>query len=401
MAWGDAPTLVTSLSGTATPQVITGVTIAAGTTGYVCVSYEDSFRTISSVADSAGNTWVVASQFKNGGDNSTVALLVGNIANALSGGTITVTYSSTGGLSAGRYEVYSSDGVVTSSIVDQVATNAGGFTSAPSTGVTPTTTQADELCIGVLGSRNAGAATMTPPTNFLEANGDGSVSGTCKLYVVYRYVSSTGTYGGAASASGSAQWCGTIATVKKAAGGGTFSKSGGIQSVGSVGGAKAFSASKSNGIQSAGTIGGALPAPSQIARPVADGNITGFLPSTGIDIYAVLDEVVPDDNDYAESGLSPSGNKFRIKLDILNPPPAGTKTIRWRPFKDTAGGNQHNDVLRLYEGGDETFGSGTLLQTFTRNNIPGLGSEITYEEDVTATITTPWNLWAEIEATEV
>ena len=133
----------------------------------------------------------------------------------------------------------------------------------------------------------------------------------------------------------------------------------------------------------------------QKVRPVADGDTDGFSPSTGGSIWATIDESTPSETDYAVSVTSPDGKKFREKLGVLNPPPAGTKTIHIRPYKASSGGETHSGIVRLYEGGSGTFGSGSLIQTFNLGALDEVANTI--DLTVTNTITSWWDLWVEYE----
>lgn len=133
----------------------------------------------------------------------------------------------------------------------------------------------------------------------------------------------------------------------------------------------------------------------QKVRPISDGATDGFSPSTGTELFAVLDEETPSDTDYVDSILTPEGKKFRVKLGVLNAPPAGTRTLKIRPYKHVSGGEQHNAIVRLYEGGSSAFGSGTLVQTFNLTNLDEIADTISLA--ITGTITKYWDLWVEYE----
>jgi hypothetical protein len=55
-----------------------------------------------------------------------------------------------------------------------------------------------------------------------------------------------------------------------------------------------------------------------------------WTPSTGGNLYAVIDEVSADDADYVTSAASPSQDSMTVQLTPLDEPQAGTTTLHIR-----------------------------------------------------------------------
>ena len=58
----------------------------------------------------------------------------------------------------------------------------------------------------------------------------------------------------------------------------------------------------------------------QYARPASDIAAGGWLPSTGANLYAMLDEVAADDADYVYSPANPTTEQFEVKLSLVTDP---------------------------------------------------------------------------------
>ena len=61
-------------------------------------------------------------------------------------------------------------------------------------------------------------------------------------------------------------------------------------------------------------------AASQYARPIADIAANGWLPSTGTDLYAMLDETSVDHADFIRSPADPTTQQFEVKLSAVTDP---------------------------------------------------------------------------------
>ena len=67
----------------------------------------------------------------------------------------------------------------------------------------------------------------------------------------------------------------------------------------------------------------------QFAYPASDIAANGWLPSSGGDLYAMLDEAAADDADYIYSPDNPTSQQFEVKLTPTDKPAAGS-TMRFR-----------------------------------------------------------------------
>jgi len=76
----------------------------------------------------------------------------------------------------------------------------------------------------------------------------------------------------------------------------------------------------------------------QYARPDADtSNAGSWSPSTGSDLYAVIDEAVADDVDNVSIG-SPEDSAFVVRLsDVTDPSSAADHKVYYRALDDSAG----------------------------------------------------------------
>jgi len=68
----------------------------------------------------------------------------------------------------------------------------------------------------------------------------------------------------------------------------------------------------------------------QFARPVSDVSAGGWTPSSGSDLFAMVDEVTASDTDYIRSGASPANDAAVVTLGGMSTPAAGTVTLRVR-----------------------------------------------------------------------
>ena len=139
---------------------------------------------------------------------------------------------------------------------------------------------------------------------------------------------------------------------------------------------------------------------SQFMRPSADSVVGSYTNQAGssTNIYQSIDEVNADDSDYIQSPLSPSNAPVRLKLGTGVTPAAGSRTFRWRVAKDVTGGNQIDATAKIYQGGGNVQGAGTLKETFTHTNVT---TATTFTETVTATITDYSDLYVEFSANQV
>ncbi len=123
--------------------------------------------------------------------------------------------------------------------------------------------------------------------------------------------------------------------------------------------------------------------------------------AAGTALAAAIDESSASDTDYIQSVDSPSAAGCRVKLASGSDPSLSTgHVIHWRVAKNNTG--QTVDVtVKLYQGGGNSIGAGTLIATRTRTNV---GTTFTtYDETLTGTeadaITNYTDLYLEFYAT--
>jgi hypothetical protein len=148
---------------------------------------------------------------------------------------------------------------------------------------------------------------------------------------------------------------------------------------------------------------GPLTAP-QYLRPTADSVVGAYTTQAAgtTDLYQTIDETTASDADYVQSALAPSSAVYRFKLGTGTDPSSSTgHVIRWRVGKSPSDGQVINATIRIYQGGGNSAGAGTLIKTATRN---GVTSFTTYEETLSGgeadTITNYADLYGEIVATQ-
>jgi len=87
-------------------------------------------------------------------------------------------------------------------------------------------------------------------------------------------------------------------------------------------------------------------------------------------LYASIDEDTASNTDYIRSVLSPSTSGCRVKLETGGDPASSTgHKIKWRVAKDATGGQTIGMTVKLYQGGGNVQGAGTLIASFTRANV--------------------------------
>jgi len=203
-AFGAANTTAgTSLA--ATPSPVTG----GGDLLIASIKVRDTtaLATVTGVADSAGNVWVKAAAVTEG------AQADGEIWYAQAATSVSSVTVSVSGTSALAFTVLDVTGA-SSSPLDRSATLAGSST-APSTGTTTATSQANEIVIGGLGwngtATPSGQTSGYSTTAVRQSTASGVATGE---QAAWQIVSSTGTQTYAATLSSSVAWTGAIATFR-------------------------------------------------------------------------------------------------------------------------------------------------------------------------------------------
>jgi hypothetical protein len=203
----------TDSSATETFTVTT--TISAGNFAVVIWHQEnDATNILTSVTDSAGNTWAVTASSANGGYCCGIAY--GIIATALTSGsgTITLHWTNTS-FQFKQGTVLQFSGVATSTPLDANSTVNDTFGSSVS--IPLTTTTANTVVVAVVAQQHS--QTYTVGGSFTDASNQSTGSPQRDDYC-YSIVSATGTYDPAGSLGAADNYRGSIASFKDAGGGG-------------------------------------------------------------------------------------------------------------------------------------------------------------------------------------
>lgn len=204
------------------PTTLVLTTTATAVVGEFIVVLLGSHRTgiLSSVVDSAGNTYALDVNTTSG-QNSNFYIASAQVTTQLtSGGTITATWAA--GVANRLMGAASFNSIVTSSALDKTAKQNQTNTAAWSSGATATTAQADELVIGGGTINSAAVRTSTPDASLTELF-DLGTSDAVSLTGAYKIVSSTGTYtanGTWSAVPATTLETSAVATYKAAVGGG-------------------------------------------------------------------------------------------------------------------------------------------------------------------------------------
>ena len=215
-----APTRVRYATGFSAGSSSTSLTVtmaaapASGNTLVAVISTRGATANQVSGISSTGAAWARVTQSVNaGGSTSEIwAAAVG----ASAGSVVTITTAQ--GRCAAVVIEYS--GLATANTVDQTAASAGGNSSNPVTGTSPTTTQTGELWIGAIGYRASSPTLGSLLNSFASVtsaqSNSASSSSNAKIYALERIVNATGAASSGGTLSATAQWSGTIATFKDA-----------------------------------------------------------------------------------------------------------------------------------------------------------------------------------------
>lgn len=212
-----APTLLNSAdgltSGGGEDLAVTGITAAAGDLLIAAVSFNEN-ATIDAVTDSAGNTWSIVRQDPySGGSDVAGAILRCVVTNALSSGTVTVSFSAFNAAMIRVYKATVDGGWSWPSNPDDGTTSAEmDFATAYDSGGV-TTTAADCLLFGVH-TTNDEAATFTAGGSATELDDVAASNPPTRLQAQYRIVTATGTYSASATCSTNSDGVSLVAAFK-------------------------------------------------------------------------------------------------------------------------------------------------------------------------------------------
>lgn len=107
-----------------------------------------------------------------------------------------------------------------------------------------------------------------------------------------------------------------------------------------------------------------------IARPGSDTSNSGWTPSTGSDLYAMLDEVSPNDADYISAASA--GSVCRLGLGaVADPGTSSGQVVSYRASSSTGNGLK----VELMQGG-------TVIATWNHATLPA--TDTTYQQSLSA-----------------
>lgn len=170
---------------------VTGVTAASNTTMVAVVHIKaGSSITVSSITDSAGNTWAHQTTGYQSGANTHVEIWTATATTGLSGGSVTITHASA---ASGRCSLSVWSGVSNPIIVDAMYSLGSAATTTPAS-VTVATTDPGSVVIGGISYPDVGAPASGPGAGWTTLSGSSPAS-TFYGTAAYALPGTTGTYG--------------------------------------------------------------------------------------------------------------------------------------------------------------------------------------------------------------
>jgi hypothetical protein len=197
--------------------IITEQPVVTGDDIFVAVATDPNSNMVITIEDAAGNNYQqVGSTVINSGQIRTYLFVAYDVRSMPSGSAITITDSTAVTAKAAVAALF--NGLADISTLDKTASSTGSSTS-PSSGATSTTTQADELLIGLVGTEGPqGDTSGTWGDSFTLGPRAGTSGGTDDTNITismgYRIVASTGAYTAGKTGITSRDWTALIATFK-------------------------------------------------------------------------------------------------------------------------------------------------------------------------------------------
>ena len=210
-------TAASEISGTVLVVTVPAEGVAAGNSILLTFAMDGAVGPVSA-ADSQSNLYTVDAEVSNLGRVRTVILSAHNVTPLASGDVLTVTHPlvTARALSANEFS-----GLAAAGALDRTST-AIGSGSTPSSGLTPTTTQADELLLGAIGVEAHLGLSFTPGADYLGLARAGTRGGPPNTNITinpeYRIVNALGAYAADGLLGSPRQWAAAIATYKMALG---------------------------------------------------------------------------------------------------------------------------------------------------------------------------------------
>lgn len=119
----------------------------------------------------------------------------------------------------------------------------------------------------------------------------------------------------------------------------------------------------------------------QKLRPAADSVDGTWTNQAGnnTNMYDSINEESPSASDYIQSVSGPTSSVHREKLDIGGDPVSSSgHVIRFRAYKDAAGGGTIDLTVQIRQGGGDTVGGGTLIAQTSVSDLPETDQQYTY-----------------------
>lgn len=209
--------VVSSKSSETTLVIDTLLPVTTGNDIVVALGTDPNSNLQVTVTDSAGNTYQQVALVINSGQIRTYLFAAYDVNAMPVGSDITISMSVAVTANAAVAALF--DGLADNGVFDQVASATASNTSTPSSGATPTTTQADELLIGVIGTEGpVGDTAGTWQNSFLDGPRTGTTVGTADTNITialgYRVVDTVGTYTAAKTGITARDWGAIIGTFK-------------------------------------------------------------------------------------------------------------------------------------------------------------------------------------------
>lgn len=206
----------TSKTSGATVAISTSAAVAAGDDIIIAYATDPNANVSFSLTDSAGNTYSQVGYAVNTGQLRTYIFAAYNVNALPSGSTITINAGVAVTARAAVASVFS--GLADADPLDRSSTGTGTG-AAPSAGPTSTTSEANELLIGAIGTEGpSGDPAGTWGNSFTTGPRTGTTGGTDDTNITislgYRIVSATAAYTAAKSGITSRDWAAVIATFK-------------------------------------------------------------------------------------------------------------------------------------------------------------------------------------------
>jgi len=214
---GDIGSATSKTSG-ATLTINTTAAVAAGDDIIIAYATDPNANVSFSLTDSAGNTYSQVGYAVNTGQLRTYIFAAYNVNALPASSTITINAGVSVTARAAVASVFR--GLADADPLDRTSTGTGS-NDAPSAGPTSTTTEANELLIGAIGTEGpSGDPAGTWANSFTAGPRTGTTGGTedtnITISLGYRIVSATGAYTAAKSGITSRDWAAVIATFKSA-----------------------------------------------------------------------------------------------------------------------------------------------------------------------------------------